>query len=298
MNGMGQFLMVPLGQAARRLAMQFAAEQDTPQKGKQVYLNTLAVYAVHRYLKWLHIETDLGGGDSWHPGRRSLFDVADLVIPNIGKLECRPVLPKETVCWVPEEATGRIGYVVVQFSDRLETVQLLGFTTIARTGEIPLDELRSLDDFVEHLNQLIPQSKIQLSQWLHNIFTENWQTIEEIFAERRLTLAFRNANVRRAKIIDLGINLASQQVVLVVTLLPENSQKMGIQLRVYPAGDRAYLPPQLELTILTETGEVFREVTARSADEFIQYEFSGQTGEQFGVRIALGEVSIAETFVI
>ncbi|GET37862.1 hypothetical protein MiSe_26160 [Microseira wollei NIES-4236] len=302
MNSMEvQVLTVPVGKEIRGLAMQFAAEQATAQKGKQVYLNTLAVYAVHRYLKWLHVETDLSHGDCWHPGKRSLFDLADLVIPNIGKLECRPVLPQATVCWVPEAArSDRIGYLFVQFSDCLETVQLLGFTTSVATGQVSIGELRSLDDFISHLNQLLAQSKIpnlqseiNLSQWLHNIFTESWQSIEEIFANRSLSLAFRDAD-RRGKLIDL----AGHTVAIVVTLKPENSQKLRIRLRVYPVSDRIYLPPEIKLTILTETGEVFREVTARSNDEFIQYEFSGQRGEQFSVRITLGEVSFAESFVI
>jgi Protein of unknown function (DUF1822) len=296
MNSMEvQFLTVPLGKEIQGLAMRFAAEQATPQKGKQVYLNTLAVYAVHRYLKWLHVETDLSQGDCWYPGKRSLFDVADLVIPNIGKLECRPVLPEATVCWIPEEARlSRIGYLVVQFSDRLESVQLLGFTTTVGTGEVSLGELQSLEEFVSYLNHLIAQSKIHFTQWLHNIFTESWQSIDEIFANRSLSLAFRTADLKRAKLFDLG----DETVALVVTLKPENSQKIRIQIRLCPTRDSCYLPAQIKLTILTATGEVFREVTARSNDEFIQYEFIGQREEQFGVKISMAEVSIAEAFIV
>ena len=54
-----QYLTVPLGSAAHHWAEQFAAEQATPQKGKQVYLNTLAVLSVQNYLKWQQIETAL-----------------------------------------------------------------------------------------------------------------------------------------------------------------------------------------------------------------------------------------------
>ncbi len=50
-------ITVPLGIEAHRKAQQFAAEQATPQKRKRVYLNTLAVYAVHNFLNWLKIET-------------------------------------------------------------------------------------------------------------------------------------------------------------------------------------------------------------------------------------------------
>ncbi|PHM06717.1 DUF1822 family protein, partial [Nostoc sp. 'Peltigera malacea cyanobiont' DB3992] len=76
-----------------------------------------AVYAVHSYLKWLNIETALNQGDSWHRGLRAIFDVADLVLPGVGKLECRPVLPDEAAIVLPPIMTQeRIGYVAVQFS--------------------------------------------------------------------------------------------------------------------------------------------------------------------------------------
>lgn len=58
---------IPLGSEAHKWAQQFATEQTTPQKGKKVYLNTLAVYAVHTYLSWFQIETNLAQSDSWQP---------------------------------------------------------------------------------------------------------------------------------------------------------------------------------------------------------------------------------------
>ena len=53
MNKLTTFdLRVPLTSAAHTIALQFAAEQDNPIKGKQVYLNTLAVIAVQKSLSW------------------------------------------------------------------------------------------------------------------------------------------------------------------------------------------------------------------------------------------------------
>ena len=107
-----QQVPVPLNLEAHRLALEFAKEQRNPQKGKKVYLNTLAVYAVHSFLKWLQIDSDLTQGESWNPGLRALYDVADLVLPGIGKLECRRILPEENDCVLPLEVTDeRIGYV-------------------------------------------------------------------------------------------------------------------------------------------------------------------------------------------
>lgn len=151
-------LTIPLSNTAHNLGRQFAAQQATPEKGMRVYLNTLAVWAVHRYLKYLQIETELPLGDSWNPGLQALLDVADLLVPNLGKLECRPVLPNETVVALPPEVTqDRIGYLAIQFSDRLQDAQLLGFAPAV--GVNPLEELRiaelqPLDTLLDILDQL------------------------------------------------------------------------------------------------------------------------------------------------
>ncbi|MBW4575777.1 MAG: DUF1822 family protein [Aphanothece sp. CMT-3BRIN-NPC111] len=152
-----QSVTVPLRKEAHYWARAFAAEQATPHKGKRVYLNTLAVYAVHTYLKWLQIDTDLDDGDSWHPGVRPLFDVADLVIPSVGKLECRPVLPGETSFTLPAEVLeDRIGYLAVQFKETLNEVDLLGFVPTFDPSdppdEVETDELLPIEDLIDHLS--------------------------------------------------------------------------------------------------------------------------------------------------
>jgi hypothetical protein len=152
-------LTVPLELKAHEMARQLAAVQSTVQKGKRVYLNALAVYAVYSYLKWLQIETDWEGSDSFNPAKTALANVADLVIPGIGSLECRPVLPGETTILLPEEVIeNRIGYVGVQFSDRLDSVQLLGFVPSLDSSNPPqqlaVAELMPIDALIEQITRL------------------------------------------------------------------------------------------------------------------------------------------------
>jgi hypothetical protein len=45
-----------------------------------------------------------------------------------------------------------------------------------------------------------------------------------------------------AKVIDLGIQLASHKVALVIQLTTQASGSVDIRLRVYPTGDSIYLP--------------------------------------------------------
>ena len=152
-------LTVPIELKAHEMARQLAAVQSTVQKGKRVYLNALAVYAVHSYLKWLQIETDFNSSDSFNPAKTALANVADLVITGIGSLECRPVLPGETAIFLPDEVIeNRIGYVGVQFSDRLDSVQLLGFVPSLDSSnplqQLAVAELMPIDTLIEQITRL------------------------------------------------------------------------------------------------------------------------------------------------
>ncbi len=322
-------LTVPLGREAHAIARHFAAEQATPQKGKQTYLNTLAVYAVHSYLKWLQVDTNLDQGDSWHPGKRALLDVADLVLPGIGKLECRPVLPGEAAISLPPEVTqDRIGYVAVQFSESLNEVHLLGFVRAVAifsvSEEILISELQPLDALLDCIPDLVPvaqpvhsasQVRVNLSRWLDNIFEAGWQSLEALSSTEATNLALlsiRSVELLQeeiydtdnptivalgGKVIDLGVQLAGQRVVLSIKLMPKTEREVDIRLRVYPTGGQLCLPPNLQLSVWDESG-ICLETQARSIDNWIQLEFSGEKGEHFSVKVALGDVSVTEDFVI
>ena len=122
------FLKVPLGIEAHKQAKKLASVQATVSTGKRVYLNSLAVYAVNSYLTWVKVTTDLTASDSLNPALASLFNVADLLIPNVGRLECRPVLPEQKFIALPPEAIeDRIGFIGVQFRESLDFAELLGF---------------------------------------------------------------------------------------------------------------------------------------------------------------------------
>ena len=181
-------LSVPLTLAAHQRAQLFYQRHHDPQKAKQVYLNTLAVEAVHTYLGWLGVESNLQASDSWDLVVQTLADVADLELPGQGKLECRPVLPEETTCYIPPETNaGRIGYLPVLFDAELETATLLGFIPSADinpdTQEVSLSSLHSLEAL---LNRLEPKTSssteiAHLGQWLEGAITSSWQTIEALF---------------------------------------------------------------------------------------------------------------------
>ncbi len=160
-------LTIAVKSEAHRLAEELAVEQATPEKGKQVYLNTLAVYTVHSFLEWMEVETNLEAGDSWNPYICGLFDATDLVIPNLGKIECRPVMPEDAVISLsPEVTEDRIAYVGVRFQEQLDKVELLGFIRAVDVPEssttIDFDQLEPIENLIDYLFRL--ESGIEVLQ--------------------------------------------------------------------------------------------------------------------------------------
>lgn len=151
-------LMVPIDLEIHSRARHLAAQQSTVEKGKRVYLNALAVYAVHSYLKWLQIPTDFNSSDCWNPVKAALSNVADLVIPNVGTLECRPVLPQETVILLPDTIENKIGYVAIQFQESLDSVQLLGFAPavdeVNPPAQLAVSELQPIESLLQQITRL------------------------------------------------------------------------------------------------------------------------------------------------
>ncbi|MEZ2278372.1 MAG: DUF1822 family protein [Microcoleus sp.] len=176
-NSMDTYLLeIPLEQTARNLALQFASEQANPQKGKRVYFNTLAVWAVNYFLEWMELETDIDGGDSWHPGMRAVLDVADLVLPGIGKIECCPVMLGETAISLPEVRENRIAYLAVQFAEPFDKVKLLGFIPaveiVDETEAISLVNLQPIEKLLDYLYEIelgIPVTQVLLEEELSDL---------------------------------------------------------------------------------------------------------------------------------
>lgn len=318
-------LALPITQAARGIAQQFAQQQPTPEKVEQVRLNTLAVCVVNDYLQMMGILCDLAASDSWNPVMRLCVDVADVEVTGVGRLECRPIKADEQTCYIPPEVwQDRIGYVVVQLDEPLREATVLGFAPTAAMEELPISQLQPLEDLLDRLSKLMqPQAAsksvassttvVNLSQWLQNVFESGWQTVEAVLVPAQASLAFsyRKGNsfqepdsdhfegdVRRARLIDLGMQLAGHSVALLVELKPESEHKNCIRLQVHPTGSYTYLPPLIQLIVFDETGAVFLQAQSRSTDNYIQLQFGGKPGERFSVKVSLGDVGIVENFMI
>ncbi|KAB8331492.1 DUF1822 family protein [Scytonema tolypothrichoides VB-61278] len=314
---------VPISLDAHALGERFRNKHRNPQKAKQVYLNTLAVFSVQFYLRCMGIQTSWEESLSWNPLIQTLMDVADLEVIGLGKIECLPVLPNEQVIHVPlEVCLDRIGYVAVQFESSLEEATLLGFVkTVPDDGELLLSQLGSLEDLLIHLNQLIDskawhsdaikvKQPIHLSQWFLNVVDAGWQTIESLLNPQQSELVFRfrgtehtlvhpknsTSSLQKGKLLDLGRDSKSQIIALVIGLLPVSREEINIGVKVYPTAGQSHLPEELELIVLDSDGIAVMQATARNTKS-IQLNFSSEIGERFSVKIALGDVSLTEFFL-
>lgn len=308
---------VSLGSAEHNLAQKYSQLQNSAAKAKQVYLNMLAVCAVNFYLKFLSIETNLPDSDICNPLLLKFMDVADILLPQLGQLECRPVLPNAEVLDIPPDVRAdRIGYIAVKLEHSLQQAVIVGFTTTA-SAQIPLAQLRSLAEFPTYLHQLkqgstgtdsanvVHQSATKLSGWLKGTIEAGWQTVEtSIGVNSAQLVAVRDMEqpekrVKRAKAIDLGMQLGNNFVVLALMLTIQPDETINILVQVHPSSGTRYLPTKLKLEMLSESGKILQETVSGSLNNYVQLRrFSGQQGDRFSIAITLDRVTVREYFVL
>lgn len=315
-------LPLPITQRARDIAQEFASQQPTSHKAEQVRLNTLAVQVTQNYLEMMDVVTDVVAADSWHPVMRYCTNVADLVIPKIGRLECRPVRSHDTTFSVPPEVwEERIGYAVIQIDDALETAQFLGFVPSIQSEEVSFAALRSPEDLLDYLYTLaeaIPvtanvaawtamsQAFVNLGQWLQDSFDAGWETVESLLNPSELAYAnaFRSAgttgpslnqNVYRAKRIDLPET--GQSLVLVMGLNPIEQGRTEVNVQIYPL-EELLLPPELQLVLLDEAGDTLLETRATGANSYLQLQAEFCEGDRFQVQLNFLGVEVTQGFVV
>lgn len=300
---------IPLTAKAHQIARQRSDSQLSPKRSKRVYLNSLAVYATHFYLNCMEIEADgFFEGDVSMP---SIEEFSTLEIAGIGKLECCPILSGDRTVRIPEETWGdRIGYITIQFNESLTTAHVLGFLKTTTIETVSLDQLESLETFLTYIDKLEQarysqniREPVKLSQWWYDNFEVSWEALPQLawrFPQTQLAwrspVRTRNSRppVTRAKVLDLKTN---DRVALVIELQSINHSEIEIWIEVYPLQPNFYLPDNLKLSVLDDKGAEVIQAEARTTEN-IQINFIADPGELFGVRVALEEVSLTESFLV
>ncbi len=295
---------VNLTQKAHQLAEIFCNNHSNLQKSEQVYLNTLAIYSVNHYLQCLGFTTDWKASNSYDVIMQSFLDIADLEVIDRGKLECRVVLPDAEFVNIPQEVwNARIGYIIVQLDESLETATLLGFIPRVAKEQLPLNQLRKLEEFPQYLQQITPP--IDLNEWFEDVLQQGWKTLESLFNTEsvgNLNLSFKDASHLQIEEVAQAvkrIEFGEVSVLMLAALKSEEDKQINVRLRIYPDSEEKYLPENLKLAILSDSGETLKEVTSRSIDNFIQLpSFRCSSQESFKIKLSFNNICFTESFFL
>jgi hypothetical protein len=290
---------VPLSGADFKLAQEFSSEQKDADKGKQVFLNTLAVLAVKFYCQCLKVETNLEESGSWNSNQRILMDSADLKIGVLGKLECRPVLPNENTCHIPPEVwSDRVGYVVVEIHEEAKKAILVGFIEQIETEELPLTQLPDIDSLVDLL--ILAKNK----QLLEKAFAKNWDEYESAKILNAKQQNFVCLDDPALPTIDKSITsplykakyitLRRRTFILFVRITPTKEGKFQLVVEVESyRGER--IPSDLNLKLLSLSDETLNANPTKGGN-YISLNYMLQLGESFQIQVKRAEESHTEQF--
>lgn len=290
---------VPLSGADFKLAQKFSCEQKDADKSKQVFLNTLAVLAVNFYCQCLKVGTNLKESIIGHYNRRILMDSADLKIDVLGKLECRPVLPNENICYVPSEVwSDRVGYVVVEIDEEAKKAILFGFVEQIETNELPLAQLPDIDNLLDLL--LLAKNK----QFLERIFAKNWNEDESAKILKDKQESFVCLDNPALPTIDKSITsplykakyitLKRRTFILFVRITPTKEGKF--QLLVEVESDRGEkIPSDLNLKLLSLSDQTLNASQTKRGN-YISLNYNLQLGESFQIQVKRADESHTEQF--
>jgi hypothetical protein len=148
--------------------------------------------------------------------------------------------------------------------------------------------------------RILQEPRIKLGQWVQDIFTQGWQAIDELFnPDVYFAGALRNARegAKRGKLIDLGMELPGQRVVLLVNVTEDSDQNLSVLVQLHPVGEERFLMPGIALVMLSHTGTRLQEVHSRTRDNYIQLKkVTGRSGIPFSIEISLGNYRVLEHF--
>jgi hypothetical protein len=111
------------------------------------------------------------------------------------------------------------------------------------------------------------------------------------------------AGVRRARVVDLGMQLDRHAIVLIVAIMPKQRDRLGVFLQVQSVTPQFPLPPHLTVSVLSDSGETRLKAEARSddqangKDQSLELRFSPPIGTRFQVKIELNDAFIVEEFL-
>lgn len=291
---------------------------------RQVYLNSLALYAADWYLRCLQFETQHEDRADWWipyltqsaPLEIKIFNCCDglgiapeLERLNIGKLECIPVIGNAVTATIsPDLKDDRIGYLFVRLNDSLTSAEIIGFMP-KYSETVRLDRLQSTDDLIDYLCDLESEPKpnlvIQMADWFAGIFDGIWLDVDTL----PLTPAYRSRrhqqemlsvkSMERGKEIKLGDAADSPVVVLTIRSEQIDEINSDITLQLSPRFPTPTLPIDLKFIVRGERGEEISSFESKAGDFYGEIVLdNGKEGERFSIEIEFDQVKEIGTFEV
>ncbi len=182
-----------------------------------------------------------------------------------------------------------------------EPNHLLFYSRHLEASAIPLP-ISPLQSAQNSLGEVFNSTKTKLSRWLQGNFDQGWSSFNTpIGPEPNLAWSIRidraSEGARGGKLINLGMQLGSQPLALLVSVTPETAEKVGILAQLHPTREERYLPPNVQLTLYSRAGKILQSTQSRGQDNYIQLKsFTGKLGTCFSLEVSMGKVSVREDF--
>jgi hypothetical protein len=319
---------LPITDEIKQIADTLAAQQPNLDKARQVWLNALAVGVMKNYFEMMNVPTDLRTSDSQNAWLCMAADIADLVLPGLGKIECRPVKAGQDSCYVPIESwVDRIGYVAVILDEAASRATIDGFLPNVGVENVPLKSFQPTEMLLKHIEYLSqPSVVVQIGQWLDETVQVGWQAVETLLMPQQLAYQFnarslpddQNRRIRspeqstlppsddldaikQAKVIHFN-DADETSLMMKLALFPktenDSSASQRVIISINPFIDEMPLPEGVHLELLSSDGTVVEEKTAQSSDWSIGFDINVDPGDRFDIRVSLDGAVVQEQFVL
>jgi len=153
---------------------------------------------------------------------------------------------------------------------------------------------------------------VHLSQWFQRQVEASWLALEALYEgyegappelSFRSALDSRESEVTQGKLIELSSQLdsqaESQTVMLRVGLKTEIAEPIRVVVQLHPSSSDVFLPANLTLSLLSDTGETLQSVQTTEQDNYIQLRrFRCPVGTAFSLQIQWEDSTVVEDFIV
>jgi hypothetical protein len=150
------------------------------------------------------------------------------------------------------------------------------------------------------LNSLSKSSSTNLLQWLKqevvSTISSGWQELSEVVSASsqtpQLSFALRNENLRlqedsvkKAKVIDLKLQLhQSTKIILLIAISQKAEDKYSIVAQLHPDTEQKFLSEAIDLELIYDA-KTLQAATSRSQDRYMQIGFVSPIDTSFKIKI-------------